>query len=234
MRSQAQIDASRANSRKSTGPKTARGKRIASLNALKHGGRSRKQELLRDDSLRWEERKLKWLEGAEVGGDMAEFLSFQNLMLAGQLETAQRACLQGRRDAIENADDNEIKEVERIGKRLFDFPAGHRALYGIRPASTKELKKTSATKEDDDPAELVKKLESCDVGCAWLTSHWTALRANLEPGRFWDSCDRLKAIRLLGAQAIECIEDETIAEIFVASHTLNRLGESAFEDLRSD
>ena len=60
------------------------------------------------------------------------------------------------------------------------------------------------------------------------------LRAQLEPGKFWQSHDRLKAIRLLGRQPVDAVEDRRIAEIFVASHALNPVGDSPFDDLKSD
>ncbi|MFI5461405.1 MAG: hypothetical protein ACHRXM_38885, partial [Isosphaerales bacterium] len=63
---------------------------------------------------------------------------------------------------------------------------------------------------------------------------WEDLRAQLEPGKFWQSHDRLKAIRLLGRQPLDAIEDRRVAEIFVASHALNPVEESPFDDLLSD
>ena len=58
--------------------------------------------------------------------------------------------------------------------------------------------------------------------------------AQLEPGKLWQSLDRLKAIRLLGRQPVDAVEDRRIAEIFVASHALNPVGDSPFDDLLSD
>ena len=66
-----------------------------------------------------------------------------------------------------------------------------------------------------------------------MRQRWEEL-GQLEPGKFWQSHDRLKAIRLLGRQPVDAIEDRRIAEIFVASHALNPVGDSPFDDLLSD
>ncbi len=56
MASPAQIAANQRNSRESTGPKTPEGRAKSSTNALKHGNRSRKVALLREESYAFEER----------------------------------------------------------------------------------------------------------------------------------------------------------------------------------
>ena len=50
----------------------------------------------------------------------------------------------------------------------------------------------------------------------------------------WYSLDRLKAIRLLGCQPVDAIDQWQVAMIYVASNGLLRLGETGFEDLGSD
>ena len=77
MATQAQIEASRANGKKSKGPRTPQGRLAASMNALKTGRRSVKAELLRGDSLTFEERRSKWLGAEDPPTDMGEFLVAQ-------------------------------------------------------------------------------------------------------------------------------------------------------------
>ena len=84
------------------------------------------------------------------------------------------------------------------------------------------------------PRALARRAESSEVGCRWLRERWEELRAQLGPGKFWQSHDRLKAIRLLGRQPLDAIEDRRVAEIFVASHALNPVGNGPFDDLLSD
>ena len=74
MATQAQIAANRQNSLKSTGPKTPEGRSKSSMNALKHGMRSRKLALLRDESIAFENRRLKWMANADAQDDFEEFL----------------------------------------------------------------------------------------------------------------------------------------------------------------
>jgi hypothetical protein len=50
----------------------------------------------------------------------------------------------------------------------------------------------------------------------------------------WYSLDRLKAIRLLGCQPVDAIDQRVVAMIFVASHGLLQLSKTGFEDLCSD
>ena len=52
-------------------------------------------------------------------------------------------------------------------------------------------------------------------------------------GGFLVGADRLAAIRMLGRQPIEALGDRRVAEIFAASHALDRDGEP-FDDLLSD
>src|SRR5262249_34612896 len=51
---------------------------------------------------------------------------------------------------------------------------------------------------------------------------------------FWQSHDRLKAIRLLGRQPLEANEDRRVATIFVANHALRPASKTGFADLWSD
>ncbi len=59
------------------------------------------------------------------------------------------------------------------------------------------------------------------------------MRAQLESAGFWQSHDRLKAIRLRGRQPVAANEDRRVATIFVASHALGPAGKSEFHDLKS-
>jgi hypothetical protein len=59
MTTEAQLAANHANSLKSTGPKSTAGRARSAMNALKHGLRSRKAALLREDTYAFETRKQK-------------------------------------------------------------------------------------------------------------------------------------------------------------------------------
>ena len=86
MTSQAKIEACRRNSLKSTGPKTPEGLSKSSMNALKHGMRSKKQALLLEDSYAFENRLHKWMASADPDDDMGEFLVHRYVSLSFEVE----------------------------------------------------------------------------------------------------------------------------------------------------
>ena len=236
MASQAQINANRQNSLKSTGPKTPEGRSKSSMNALKHGMRSRKLAILRDESIAFENRRLKWMANADAQDDIEEFLVHQNVSLSFELERLDQARHERIIAAIENSDDDDFVAVHQLGKRLFFNPGGPTPMYGNRPEfdPTPRTSWNGRAVDPDDPALLVRSLESSEAGCRWLRERWEELRAQLEPGKFWQSPDRFKATRLLGRQPVDALEDRRIAEIFLASDALDPAGPKPFEELLSD
>src|SRR5271166_4525587 len=74
MTSETKAESNRRNALKSTGPKTPDGLLNSSMNALKHGRRSKRVALLRDEGYSFENRKAKWLANADPPDDMSEFL----------------------------------------------------------------------------------------------------------------------------------------------------------------
>ena len=210
----------------------------SSLNALKTGNFSKKSEQMREDSLNFETRQHKWMSVGDPRDDPETFLINRRVALSFELERANRAHLQHIRTRNDNAEENEHSEVSAIGARLFHDPAGHHALYGILPHNRSKVPKTSGNGEvpdENDPAKLVKILEGTQIGCLWLRSNWEVLKARLDetPGH-WQSVDRFCGIRLLGRQPVEGMVDYRVAEIFVASHVIKPMGNSAYDDLLSD
>ncbi len=236
MASPAQIAANQTNSRKSTGPRSPQGRARSSMNALKHGNRSRKLALLREESCAFEDRLCKWMAIGEAQNDVEEYLVYRNVCLSFDLDRAQRARVERCTSLIENSDEEEVALAHAVGEQLFFDPAGPTPLYGNRTFFSPE-KKTSwsgQAVDPNNPAALLRILESNAVGCCWLRDEWQALRTQLESTGFWQSHDRLKAIRLLGRQPVQANEDLRVATIFVASHALGPAGPSEFADLRSD
>ncbi len=240
MATQAQIEASRANGKKSKGPKTPQGRLAASMNATKHGRRSIKAALLRGDSLTFEERRCKWLGAEDPQTDMGEYLVAQTVALSCELDRALQAHIQRLNTAIDNMEDNEGEKAFDMLDQLFGDPAGHRCLFGILPHNRTKLEKTSGDGVDPDqlnPRKLVAAMAANEMGCTALYSTWQDLRFQLDgtTGTFWQPLDRLKACRLLGCNPIQANENLQVAEIFVASHALHPAGrENAFDDIRSD
>ncbi len=235
MASPAQIAANRINSAKSTGARTPEGQAKSSMNALKHGLRSKKVELMHEESYVFENRLRKWSANGDAQTDMDEFLIHRNVCLSFDIERAENARLQRCRSLIENSDEDELTEIHQIGARLFFDPSGPTPLYG-NPRTFGPKKKTSWNGEavnPNDPAVLVRRLERSEAGCRWLKSCWEELLGQLER-RFWQSHDRLKAVRLLGREPVAAIEDRNVLIIFVASAGLNPVRKNEFDDLLSD
>ena len=133
MTSQAKIEANQRNSLKSTGPKTPEGRSKSSMNALKHGMRSKRLAFLREDSYAFENRRQKWMASADPDDDAGEFLVHQYVCLSFELEQVERAHLEHFTSLVENFDENELDAVHDLGKRLLFDPTGPTPLYGNPP-----------------------------------------------------------------------------------------------------
>ena len=88
MTPEARAEINRANSQKSTGPKTAEGKARSSMNARKHGMRSKRESIFIDSSYAYEERRRKWMAICDAQNDMDEFLVATNVGLSFDIERA--------------------------------------------------------------------------------------------------------------------------------------------------
>ena len=67
-----------------------------------------------------------------------------------------------------------------------------------------------------------------------MLDRWAELRARLEPGKSWQSPDKLKAIRLLGKQPLDAADDADVLTIFIACHVIDPQHPSAYYELRCD
>ncbi len=230
-----QIAASRVNGARSVGPTSAEGLRTASMNALKHGLRSERVAEEVENSYALEERRRTWLAQSDAQTDMDEFLITSNVVLSFNLERVWRAAAACLDREKENAGDKAIEQVQELASRLYFDPTGPTSKNGIEPVVFDKVGTSSSGGADDanQPAKLVNQLEATAVGCTWLLHEWKLLRDRAVNG-LWFSLDRLKAIRLLGFQPVDAIDQRRVAMIYVASNGLMRLGETGFEDLCSD
>jgi hypothetical protein len=97
MTSEAKVASCRRNGEKSMGPKTPKGRERSSMNAYKHGLRSKKQVLVREDSCAFENRKRKWMAKVDPSDDMAEFLAYQTVAAWTEIEHASGLIRSGHR-----------------------------------------------------------------------------------------------------------------------------------------
>ncbi len=205
------------------------------MNALKHGFRSERVAEEVESSYALEERRRTWLAQSDAQTDMDEFLITSNVVLSFNLERVWRAAAACLDREKESAGDKAIEQVQELASRLYFDPTGPTSKYGLENVVFDKVGTSSSGGADEayQPAKLVSQLEATAVGCAWLLHEWKLLRDRAVDG-LWFSLDRLKAIRLLGCQPVDAIDQWQVAMIYVASNGLMRLGETGFEDLGSD
>ncbi len=226
---------SRINGAKSRGPKTPQGKARSSRNSYKHGERAQRSELLRAESLAYEQRLMRWNGTAGPENDIEEFLMNDVVSISFELERARQAELERVRSRIENAYGLELEAARALGERLFFDPSGPIGVYGTRSHDWRKCRTSWNKKaaDPDNPAKIVGELKSTPMGCYFLLDCWGELREHLESGGIWLAPDLLKSTRLLGRQPVDAHSDRRVADIFAASHALYRAGE-AFEQLNTD
>ena len=126
-------------------------------------------------------------------------------------------------DAIREAD-----EVLRLGQKLFSDNRGPLANYPHYdleedgyPENVPLVSQSEIVDGDpEDPQRLVLHLQATAGGCQWMLDRWSELRSILEEGLDWQSADKLKAVRLLGRQPMEAVDDRNVLMIFVACQTI--------------
>ena len=232
MTSVAQIEANRRNAKKSTGPRSESGRNKARLNAVKHGFRAEKVVLPDEDPAALQERLDDWTADLQPRNSVEQYLVDRGVRLSWQLDRVLRA-----QDArlttqiIEGGDEEtnlQEEEILEIGQRLFWDNRGPLNFYPHPPI--REVgspgdggPRTSFSDSPDDPdqpALLVRRLRSNAAGCRWMLDRWTELETLVECELAWMSPDKLKAIRLLGKQPIDAIDDLDVARIFLATYVI--------------
>ena len=165
MASQAQIDANRRNSQRSTGPKTEAGKARAKLNALKDGSHAKtvRPVLPQEDPIELDQRINKWISDLNPRNDAERELVVEAAELAWTIDRTKRSetarMAKRVRQAMLKAEEQRHKEVGELGRRL---------LYNTE---AKPLP-TPGRRWEDNPAAFLKGLENSAEGCRWLLDHW--------------------------------------------------------------
>jgi hypothetical protein len=204
MASQAQIDANKRNSRRSTGPKAC-----AKLNALKDGSHAKtvRRVLPQERAIDLDERINKWINEHNPRNDAERELVIEAAELAWTIDRTKRSetarMAERVRQAMLKADKQRYEEVGELGRRL---------LYNTE---AKPLP-TPGRRWEDNPAAFLKGLESSAEGCRWLLDHWIGLRVLLDRSSDWTCGDMFRLIRLLGKYPVEAINDPQLNAIFLA------------------
>ena len=116
MTSELKAATNRSNSLKSTGPKTAEGRAKSAQNARKHGLRSARAELMRERSLEFEQRRMKWMANGDARDDVEEFLASHLAATDYEVVRVIRANAEECRSQVKKADVERGQERSRSGE----------------------------------------------------------------------------------------------------------------------
>jgi hypothetical protein len=187
--SEKQLIANRMNSKKSTGPRTARGRQRSSMNNLRFGMRSKKDVLPNENAALDEERRQGALKSLAPRNDAERRLveRFVRLEWRGERgERAEKARAALRiHNVIEGAEQREAAEVERLMSDLNKCPENLRLLLG-RPA-----------------------------GVRALVREWKTLGDRLASGKTLLGTQRRRCLTLLGKRPLDVLRDDPIATRWV-------------------
>jgi len=86
----------------------------------------------------------------------------------------------------------------------------------------------------EDPMRLVQSISRTFAGCRWLIARWTELRTRLEQGECWHSPEKLEAVRLLGRQPLDLIDDIEVCQIYLSSYVMDPQHAHAFFEVQAE
>jgi hypothetical protein len=227
--SQKRIEANRRNAQRSTGPRTPEGKSRSRFNGVKHGLTAKVPVIPGEDPAVYQARLDAMIESCapqnqvelELLGRLAAATNW-SLDRAARAEAAQIS-QRVRNYAIER-ERREEDEALALGQRLLWDARGPWQLYPHHPHTGSKSETRISWSQDpadaNNPALLVLRLQRTVAGCRWLLDRWTELRARLEPGEVWAAPDQFKAIRLLGKQPLDAVDDSDVTLICLASAKL--------------
>ena len=213
------------NARRSTGPRTARGKENSKYNACKHGMTARTVLLPGEDAAALAARQQHLVDAFQPRNSV-ELAVIEGM--AGAMWKSDRADLAaGRRiserlrhEPLEQAKKEQDEAVE-LGGRLFwqpSFPLPISKRFPIGKL-TEPLCSENAV-HPHHPARIKLRLEHTIPGCDWLSGSWGDLLVRLYGDKLWLSADPFKMVRLMGKHAIDMVDDLTVARVFLDSLTL--------------
>jgi len=221
MATEAQIQANRANAKKSCGPRTDAGKSRSRLNSLKHGARAETVNpvLPQEDPAELESRIQEWVDDYQPTNAMERELVTRAARLSWTLDRAERhetALLARRvRKAMLRSRAKRVEKVCDLGRKLF-YMAGKRLLPDSGP------------KWADDPSAFIARLEESPEGVRWLLDRWIEMRCLIISDELWTFLDQFRFVRLLGKQPINAIDDPELNELFLAWEVIEPLWGTRF------
>jgi hypothetical protein len=145
-------------------------------------------------------------------------------------ERVRAARIQYRRTYFEEAGERDETEAAKVGWKLrVDECRLDHARTPDPPIERGGGDLSPAVEElTSSPARLVAELESTAAGCRWLCQRWGEIRGSLDIGRRWYVRDAFTMIRLMGRTPRDVLELSEVAEVFLASHALDRRARNPF------
>jgi hypothetical protein len=178
-----------------------------------------------------------WDGRGRPGDGPKDFFISQVVCAVGELLRARRSRIACRRQHIEEARAREISQAIELGGRLRLSETLFELLVGTGPSSIKRGEGGSARAVLDltaSPAWLVPQLESTAAGCRWLAERWGQMRERLGPLAHWECEDAVIMVRLMGKTSRDVLNQSEVADVFLASHALDRRGRNPFLVLRGE
>ena len=214
--------ANQANAAKSTGPRTAEGKRNSKYNALKHGRTAESTLLPGDDASAFQARRLEIIEGMQPRNPIEGILLEQIARCEwksrrGDLSASARLSSQLREESQKTTYDDR-DEVIALGQHLLTHPPFPLPISS--PNDKGYLGKAPLADVPGDPhhpARLVLKLEQTVCGCDWLLGRWAGLRLRLDIDELWLMADGYEMVRLMGKYVIDMASDYALEMLMLAN-----------------
>ena len=155
MISQSKIDANRRNAAKSTGPRTASGKAVASMNAVKHGLCARKPLIPGESETDFAQFTSDWVGSLRPLGAHERLLAEQIIMAAWQLRRVPQleAGLLAR--YMRQDGEHPFAMAPEAYQQLSRIDRHHTALQRTLDRSLKDLERMQAERGDQEPEEGV-------------------------------------------------------------------------------
>jgi HAMP domain-containing protein len=213
------------NAKKSTGPRTAAGKKKSSFNALKHGLTARTVLLPGEDEAALAARQQHLVDAFQPRNSV-ELAVIEGM--AGDMWRSNRSDLAlGRRIAfrlrhepLEQANIEQNEAVE-LGGRLFWQPSFPLPISRQIPlGKVSEPLCSENAVHPHHPVRICLRLEQTIPGCDWLIGSWGDLLVRLYSDELWLSVDAFKMVRLMGKHAIDMADDLAVTRVFLHSLTL--------------
>ena len=239
--SQKQLEANRRNAQKCTGPKSTAGKKRSRLNAVKHGLTAQIPVLPGEDPTQFHTRVDGYKTDLQPRGTLENDLVEQMAQQAWQIDRAltadaARLTIKIQTAAAESAV-RDADQAAALGQRLFFDRRGPTPLFPsvkLQGRSSARTSRTDQPDDPDDPVRLLILLESNTAGCRFLLDCWAALRDRIETGQCWQSPEKLRGIRMLGRQPLDCADHRDVAEVLLACHVLDPQHKQAFSEVRCE